>query len=281
VVGWNLERGLGYRLVREGSLQVATVPVQLRLIERLPRPRFFLTWLGVDLEGGGPHEEERRVLKALAHSEGKDCDGVWGQAPEPSPDFQREGVMTDKKYRDAVTGEYVTKEYAEGHPDTTVGEAVGHGLTVENIEAMRLPACSECKTTLNSRNRVDIKEFANLCYDCYKLKPKHVCVDFDGVLAEYTGWKGPDHLGTPGPGAKHFLEQINSLGMLVIILTTREPGKVREWLLQNDMIHLVSRVTREKLPALAYIDDRAIIFRGSFSDALTDLKGFVPYWREG
>ena len=30
--------------------------------------------------------------------------------------------MTDKKYRDAVTGEYVTKEYADEHPETTVAE---------------------------------------------------------------------------------------------------------------------------------------------------------------
>jgi hypothetical protein len=28
------------------------------------------------------------------------------------------------KYRDAVTGEYVTKEYADEHPDTTVAEIV-------------------------------------------------------------------------------------------------------------------------------------------------------------
>lgn len=27
-------------------------------------------------------------------------------------------------YRDAVTGEYVTREYAEAHPDTTVSETV-------------------------------------------------------------------------------------------------------------------------------------------------------------
>lgn len=28
----------------------------------------------------------------------------------------------DKKYRDAVTGEYVTEEYALENPDTTVAE---------------------------------------------------------------------------------------------------------------------------------------------------------------
>ena len=29
-----------------------------------------------------------------------------------------------KRYRSAVTGEYVTEEYAEANPDTTVGETV-------------------------------------------------------------------------------------------------------------------------------------------------------------
>lgn len=33
--------------------------------------------------------------------------------------------MADRKvYRDAVTGEYVTAEYAAEHPDTTVSETV-------------------------------------------------------------------------------------------------------------------------------------------------------------
>jgi hypothetical protein len=76
------------------------------------------------------------------------------------------------------------------------------------------------------------------------------------------------------------LEQINSLGMLVIILTTRDPDKIREWLLQNDMIHLVTRVTREKPPALVYLDDRAVCFRGNFVEAWAAIKRFVPYWRE-
>jgi hypothetical protein len=65
--------------------------------------------------------------------------------------------------------------------------------------------CANCGKEIPPEHRVDVKEFENLCYPCYKLKPKHVCVDFDGVLAEYTGWKGPDHLGAPRAGAKHFL----------------------------------------------------------------------------
>ena len=140
--------------------------------------------------------------------------------------------------------------------------------------------CAGCGHEITPEIRVDIEEFKDLCHDCYKLKPKHVCVDFDGVLAEYAGWTGPDNLGDPRSGAKHFLQSVNDLGMKVIILTTRDPGKVHSWLIDNGLHDLVDRVTRQKPPAVAYIDDRNIVFRGSFSDALTDLKGFTPYWRK-
>lgn len=35
-----------------------------------------------------------------------------------------EAVMRRKVYRDAVTGEYCSREYALAHPDTTVSETV-------------------------------------------------------------------------------------------------------------------------------------------------------------
>jgi len=142
-------------------------------------------------------------------------------------------------------------------------------------------SCSECKTPFTSRNRVDVKEFKHLCYPCYKKKPKHVCVDFDGVLAEYTGWQGPEHLGEPRAGARAFLESIIDLGMRVIILTTRDPNAVHAWLLDYQLHDLVDRVTREKPPALAYIDDRAICFEGDFGAVLWKLVRFTPYWRNG
>ena len=82
--------------------------------------------------------------------------------------------------------------------------------------------CAECSHEITPETRVDIEEFKHLCHPCYKLKPKHVCVDFDGVLAEYDGWKGPENLGMPREGAAEFLQSIVDLGMKVIILTT--PG---------------------------------------------------------
>lgn len=141
--------------------------------------------------------------------------------------------------------------------------------------------CAECGKELTPEKRVDIEEFKDLCYPCYKLKPKHVCVDFDGVLAEYDGWKGPEHLGTPRPGAKEFLQEINNLGMKVIILTTRDPDAVHAWLIDYYMHNLVDRITRQKPPAVAYIDDRAIPFNGDFDRTLWQLVRFTPYWKNG
>ena len=140
--------------------------------------------------------------------------------------------------------------------------------------------CAGCGNEITPETRVDIEEFKDLCHPCYKLKPKHVCVDFDGVLAEYDGWKGPDILGDPRPGAKEFLEQINDLGMKVIILTTRDPAAVHSWLIDHGLHDLVDRITRQKPPALAYIDDRAICFKGDFGAVLWNLVRFTPYWRK-
>jgi hypothetical protein len=77
------------------------------------------------------------------------------------------------------------------------------------------------------------------------------------------------------------LEEINRLGMKVIILTTRGPDAVRKWLLDHGMHDLVDRVTRQKPPALAYIDDRAICFEGDFGAVLWKLVRFTPYLRNG
>jgi hypothetical protein len=126
--------------------------------------------------------------------------------------------------------------------------------------------CTECNHEITPEIRVDVEEFKNLCYPCYKLKPKHVCVDFDGVLAEYDGWKGPENLGEPREDAAQFLREINDLGMKVIILTTRDPVMVQFWLLENGLSELVDRVTREKAPALAYISRWAITFKGDFQE---------------
>lgn len=155
---------------------------------------------------------------------------------------------------------------------------VKHSDLIEGSFDIKQP-CKECGTIILPSKRVDVEEFKDLCYTCYSKKPKHIYVDFDGVLAEYDGWKGPEYLGQPRTFAKEFLKELKAMGYTVVIFTTRRVGAIQGWLRQYDMWHLVSKVTNEKGPALCYVDDRNVVFRGSFSDAITDIKGFLPYWR--
>lgn len=49
---------------------------------------------------------------------------------------------------------------------------------------------------------------------------RSVCVDLDGVLASYDGWKGVDHFGPPIKGAVEFTKNL-SQEWRVVIFTTR------------------------------------------------------------
>ncbi len=112
----------------------------------------------------------------------------------------------------------------------------------------------------------------------------NINIDFDGVINSYvSGWdneKGeawlPDE---PIPGAK---EAINSLKnqYKITVHTTRaktETGKgaIIEWLKRYD-IHF-DCVTVSKLPAVFSIDDRAITFKGDWSETLQDIKEFKQW----
>lgn len=111
-----------------------------------------------------------------------------------------------------------------------------------------------------------------------------IAVDFDGVLAEYAGWKGSGNLGPARPGAREFLEQLTK-DYQVVIHTNRGTSEVWDWLRENDMEQYVLAVGDRKPLAIAYIDDRAIEFRGDFSETLQKLQEFregkMPYWKRG
>jgi hypothetical protein len=99
---------------------------------------------------------------------------------------------------------------------------------------------------------------------------KTVCVDLDGVLAFYNGWKGVDHIGDPRPGAVEFTRAL-SLIADVVIFTTRcneemqRPekahllvGRVKAWLDLHGFQYADIYAGQGKPIAVAYIDDRAI-----------------------
>ena|SRR5579871_1432217 len=47
---------------------------------------------------------------------------------------------------------------------------------------------------------------------------KTVCVDYNGVLDTYTGWRGPDYFYPPRKGAREFLQALNERGFRLVKL---------------------------------------------------------------
>ena len=108
-----------------------------------------------------------------------------------------------------------------------------------------------------------------------------VCVDFNGVLDSYTGWRGPAHFDPPRPGAREFLECLVARGFSVVIFTTRFPDDVYRWLDEFNLRGLVQEVTDRKPAAHVFVDDRAVCFRGDFEATLAEIDTFSAHWENG
>ncbi len=106
-----------------------------------------------------------------------------------------------------------------------------------------------------------------------------IYVDFDGVIAEYKGWKGKTHFGKPLTGAKKFLEKLGSVGLKFNIFTTRSTLGVKKWL-EKYKFPMPKKITNNKSQSPVYIDDRCIKFNGNFDKLLKDLEGFNVHWKK-
>lgn len=107
---------------------------------------------------------------------------------------------------------------------------------------------------------------------------KTVCVDFNGVLDLYAGYTGgmyPIRI-----GAIEFLTELKRMGLDIVILTSADPVDIWAWLEHYGIQSLIKQVTNIKVPAIAYIDDRAIPFTGDFDVALETLKTFKCFWED-
>jgi hypothetical protein len=107
-----------------------------------------------------------------------------------------------------------------------------------------------------------------------------VCVDFNGVLDRYTGWRGPDHWDPPLPGAAEFLRALGEHGFRVVVFTTRFCTQVEDWLAAHGMAGWVAEVTDKKPAAHVFVDDRAVCFRGDFGQTLAEVLRFRAHWEE-
>ena len=107
---------------------------------------------------------------------------------------------------------------------------------------------------------------------------KRICVDLNGVLDTYAGWQGRVTWHAPRPGAREFLAALRERGHEVVVLTTRDPDRAAAWLARYGLDAFVAEVTDRKVPALAYVDDRAVPFRGDFAETLAALDRFRAFW---
>jgi hypothetical protein len=104
------------------------------------------------------------------------------------------------------------------------------------------------------------------------------CVDLNGVLDAYTGWKGADHFDPPRAGAREFLQALQRRGYRVVIFTTRYAPDVWRWARTYGLDAAIDEVTDRKPAAHVFVDDRAVCFRGDFHATLRDIDGFAAHW---
>lgn len=112
------------------------------------------------------------------------------------------------------------------------------------------------------------------------LRRKTIAVDFDGVLAEYDGWKGDDQLGSPRMDVVKVLKLLRQEGWKIIVHTTRSGLHLSDYLANHaipyDEINCNSSYTTggSKPVATVYWDDRALRYSG---DAFKDLDAIRSF----
>lgn len=103
---------------------------------------------------------------------------------------------------------------------------------------------------------------------------KTIAVDFDGVIHTYSkGWHDGSTYDEPVTGSFDGLLKLME-DCAVYIFSTRSPEQIQNWLAENQF-PLPTQIVREmgfwntrgvlgisqlKLPAVSYIDDRAVLF---------------------
>jgi hypothetical protein len=112
------------------------------------------------------------------------------------------------------------------------------------------------------------------------MKRKHIAVDLDGVLVEYSGdWRGEQHFGPPMPGAIEWVEEMLARGHRVTVFTGRKKlALVQKRLMEMGFPRL--RVTNTKDRTFSVIvDDRALTFDPELFDNPDVIDRFEPYWK--
>jgi hypothetical protein len=108
--------------------------------------------------------------------------------------------------------------------------------------------------------------------------PRTICLDFDGVLHSYrSGWRGATTIPDPPiHGTREAIARLREQYRVVVYSarcrTAEGRRAVEMWLRKHDI--QVDEVVDYKPPALVYVDDRAIPFRGDWEQVITEIRAF-------
>lgn len=107
-----------------------------------------------------------------------------------------------------------------------------------------------------------------------------IAVDFDGVIADYSGWQGVHTFGKPRPDVLAALHQLRVEGWKIIVHTTRDAESIRAYLVNMkvpfDELNRNSDYDTggHKPVATVYWDDRAVRYSGNAADDLDVIRSF-------
>jgi hydroxymethylpyrimidine pyrophosphatase-like HAD family hydrolase len=107
-----------------------------------------------------------------------------------------------------------------------------------------------------------------------------IAVDFDGVIADYDGWKGIGVLGEPRHDVCEVLRILREEGWKIVVHTTRGPQEIVGYLNRHeiayDEINQNSdyRTLGTKPVADVYWDDRAVTYTGKAARDLEHIRRF-------
>lgn len=119
---------------------------------------------------------------------------------------------------------------------------------------------------------------------------KTICIDIDGTICAYEGWKGSDSFGQVLPGAADAILRLHEDGWFVIIFSTRaDKNRIEAFLNANNIYfdainenpNQPENALGGKVLADVYLDDRAITFKGNWEDAYSEIISFVPWEQKG
>lgn len=121
-----------------------------------------------------------------------------------------------------------------------------------------------------------------------KISAPVIAFDFDGVIAQYSGFVAKDDVQEPNPEVLKAITMLKEKGCKILVHSTRGDEFLRKYCerfnVPVDFINHRPDVEGEnpgKPIAFVYIDDRNICYKGENAEKLVEeIINFAPYWKK-